>query len=145
MLVVFPPIFAADTKKIYGYNFVAPVMGFLDFLLHQLIQPMEDKRHHFTLLSSATIKKFQPYSVKTSILFIWRKSETIFWAVTVAYQSTSFIFRRIWYNTLKHWITNIGQSLRWQNRRLVGLAELSKSMISCHSKGSLYQFSYLKF
>ena len=25
MLVVFPPIFAADTKIIYGYNFVAPL------------------------------------------------------------------------------------------------------------------------
>ena len=25
MLVVFPPIFAADTKVIYGYNFVAPL------------------------------------------------------------------------------------------------------------------------
>ena len=25
MLVVFPPIFVADTKIIYGYNFVAPV------------------------------------------------------------------------------------------------------------------------
>ena len=25
MLVVFPPIFVADTKIIYGYNFVAPL------------------------------------------------------------------------------------------------------------------------
>ena len=25
MLVVFPPIFVADTKVIYGYNFVAPL------------------------------------------------------------------------------------------------------------------------
>ena len=25
MLVVFPPIFVADTKMIYGYNFVAPL------------------------------------------------------------------------------------------------------------------------
>ena len=25
MLVVFPPIFMADTKIIYGYNFVAPL------------------------------------------------------------------------------------------------------------------------
>ena len=24
MLVEFPPIYVADTKKIYGYNFVAP-------------------------------------------------------------------------------------------------------------------------
>ena len=27
MLVVFPPIFAADTKIIHGYNFVAPLNG----------------------------------------------------------------------------------------------------------------------
>ena len=26
MLVVFPPIFVADTKIIYGYNFVAPLI-----------------------------------------------------------------------------------------------------------------------
>ena len=25
MLVIFPPIFMADTKIIYGYNFVAPL------------------------------------------------------------------------------------------------------------------------
>ena len=25
MLVVFPPIFVADTKLIYGYNFVVPL------------------------------------------------------------------------------------------------------------------------
>ena len=28
MLVVFPPIFVADTKIIYGYNFVAPLKEF---------------------------------------------------------------------------------------------------------------------
>ena len=29
MLVVFPPIFVANTKIIYGYNFVTPLIGFL--------------------------------------------------------------------------------------------------------------------
>ena len=28
MLVVFPPIFVADTRIIYGYNFVAPLKNF---------------------------------------------------------------------------------------------------------------------
>ena len=51
-------LFEKSSFKCYvGYNFVAPVIGFLDFLLHQVTQPMEDKRHHFTLLSSTTIKK----------------------------------------------------------------------------------------
>ena len=27
MLIVFPTIFVADTKIIYGYNFVAPLIG----------------------------------------------------------------------------------------------------------------------
>ena len=27
MLVVFPPIFVANTKIIYGYNFVTPLIG----------------------------------------------------------------------------------------------------------------------
>ena len=31
MLVVFPPIFVADTKMIYGYNFVAPFSTFIFF------------------------------------------------------------------------------------------------------------------
>ena len=29
MLIGFPPIFVADTKIIYGYNFVGPVKVFL--------------------------------------------------------------------------------------------------------------------
>ena len=32
MLVVFPPIFVADTKIIYGYNFVAPLKFYVVFL-----------------------------------------------------------------------------------------------------------------
>ena len=32
MLVVFPPIFVADTKIIYGYNFVAPLKLYVVFL-----------------------------------------------------------------------------------------------------------------
>ena len=28
MLVVFPPIFVADTKIIHGYNFVAPLITY---------------------------------------------------------------------------------------------------------------------
>ena len=33
MLVVFPPILVADTKIIYGYNFVAPLMNYFSFKL----------------------------------------------------------------------------------------------------------------
>ena len=33
MLVVFPPIFVADTKVIYGYNFVAPLKYLKIFLI----------------------------------------------------------------------------------------------------------------
>ena len=33
MLVVFPPIFVADTKIIYGYNFVAPLKGYKSGIL----------------------------------------------------------------------------------------------------------------
>ena len=43
MLAVFPPIFVADTKIIYGYNFVAP----LKYLLYINL------KHH--LLTSASL------------------------------------------------------------------------------------------
>ena len=33
MLVLFPPIFVADTKVIYGYNFVAPLKYLKIFLI----------------------------------------------------------------------------------------------------------------
>ena len=36
MLVVFSPIFVADTKVVYRYDFVAPLDGFWDFEAHFL-------------------------------------------------------------------------------------------------------------
>ena len=39
MLFVFPPIFVADTKIIYGYNFVAPLTNDLDKLLFRFTGP----------------------------------------------------------------------------------------------------------
>lgn len=36
MLVVFSPIFVADTKVVYRYDFVAPLNGFWDYEAHFL-------------------------------------------------------------------------------------------------------------
>ena len=41
MLVVFPPIFVADTKLIYGYNFVAPLKEGLGTSMHSHVTLIE--------------------------------------------------------------------------------------------------------
>ena len=41
MLVVFPPIFVADTKLIYSYNFVAPLKEGLGTPMHSHVTLIE--------------------------------------------------------------------------------------------------------
>ena len=66
-MVVFPPIFVADTKIIYGYNFVAPLKLFYNLSSHSRLFEQSNHLHLLPLYFQVKFNNSQASTVNTQI------------------------------------------------------------------------------